>query len=239
MCYSYRTSLISYTLGMLSAIFAFATRQYILGTLILFYCQMQLSEAIIWKGIDENNLDMNRKGTKYGKYLLPTHLFAVGLGFAISVYLLKNVNVLRKPIYLLPMFLGVVFYILILYGPYKYGKVSETTFPADTTCMNNAESQDEAQRCQTRENRLKWPYPHTWYIFGFALCLVFLILFTRPLNSQIFIGGMFTVSFILSALIYPNSVGSFWCFSAAILAPLLVLGNWYIIHDMPNRNITV
>ena len=37
MCYSYRTSLIAYTIVMLSAFFALYTGQYILGMLILFY----------------------------------------------------------------------------------------------------------------------------------------------------------------------------------------------------------
>jgi hypothetical protein len=69
MCYSFKTSIISFTSGILSSIFALYTGQIELGMLILFYCQMQLSEAITWKGIDENNLELNRKGTKYGKYL--------------------------------------------------------------------------------------------------------------------------------------------------------------------------
>ena len=79
MCYSQTTSIISYTVGMLSAIFAFFTGQYVLGMLVLFYSQMQLSELMIWKGIDDGDIGLDGKGTAYGKYLLPTHNIAGGL----------------------------------------------------------------------------------------------------------------------------------------------------------------
>jgi UDP-glucose 6-dehydrogenase len=46
----------SYTIGMISAIFAFCTRQYVVGSLILAYTQMQLSELLIWYGIDHKNI---------------------------------------------------------------------------------------------------------------------------------------------------------------------------------------
>ena len=63
MCYDFKTSIISYSLGMIAAIFALCTRQYILGMLILFYVQMQLSEALIWKGLDSqpDNKILNKK----------------------------------------------------------------------------------------------------------------------------------------------------------------------------------
>ncbi|NDE11875.1 MAG: hypothetical protein EBZ95_15155, partial [Chitinophagia bacterium] len=73
MCYDVKTSIISYSSGMVAAIFALCTRQYILGMLILFYSQMQLAEALIWKGIDTNNKSLNKIGTSYGKYFLASH----------------------------------------------------------------------------------------------------------------------------------------------------------------------
>ena len=75
MCYSFRTSIFSYTMGISAAIFALSTRQYILGMLILSYCQIQLAEAIIWRGIDTDNKSLNKAGTDYAKYTLPSHLF--------------------------------------------------------------------------------------------------------------------------------------------------------------------
>jgi hypothetical protein len=224
MCYSYRTSIISYTLGMLAAIFALFTRQYILGTLILFYCQMQLSEAIIWKGIDEDNPSLNKAGTKYGKYLLPTHLFAVGLGYIISIVLLKK-RALRNEDFI-PMAIGIAFYVAIMLGPYRCNNYKDETYPAnrDKSCQNNG-------------NRLRWQYPHSWYVSGFLICLLFIVFYVRPINSGVFIFASFVISFIVSSRIYPKSVGSFWCFTAAILAPILVLVNYLIIRQLPDSKI--
>jgi hypothetical protein len=85
MCYSFRTSILSYFLGIISAIFALCTRQIVLGCLILAYCQIQLSEMMIWYGIDNNNTKINKSGTSYGKYLLATHNIAISIGIIISL----------------------------------------------------------------------------------------------------------------------------------------------------------
>lgn len=227
MCYSFKTSIISYSLGMLSAFFALATKQYILGTLILFYCQMQLSEAMIWKGIDERNISLNKTGTKYGRYLLPSHIFAVGLGYLIAMKLVQKQVI--KPVHFLPMLIGVIFYLVIIFGPYQSEKYSSLTYPADQSCMDRS--------CQNNGNRLRWPYPHSWYLYAFLLCIMFAIIFIKPLGSKIFIGSMFVVSLIVSWLIYPRSVGSVWCFGAAVLAPVMVLGNYLIIRKKSDTEI--
>lgn len=89
MCYSLFTSIISYSLGLISGILAIYTKQYILGLFILFYCQMQLSEALIWYGIDTNNDFFNELGTSFGKYSLATHNIGMSLGI-ILCYLDKE-----------------------------------------------------------------------------------------------------------------------------------------------------
>ena len=227
MCYSLRSSIISYTLGMTSAIFALCTRQYILGMLILFYCQMQASEGMIWKGIDDNNLDLNKFGTKYGQYLLPSHLFAVGLGFLLAVHFVEKKAV--QPKHFIPLTVGLIFYFVIILGPYRTEKYSDLTYPADRSCMDRS--------CQNNGNRLSWQYPVRWYLVSFALYLIFLITCVKPLGSKIFIGMVFMVTLILSFIVYPHSIGSVWCFSAAIFAPLLVIGNYLIIRKKPDSEI--
>jgi hypothetical protein len=227
MCYSLRTSLISYALGMSSAVFALCTKQYILGMLILFYCQMQASEAMIWKGIDDNNVPLNKGGTKYGQYLLPSHLFAVGLGYLLAEYFVQKKAI--KPHHFVPVLVGLIFYFVIIFGPYRTEKYEDVTYPADKNCKDKS--------CQNNGNRLQWPYPHSWYVYGYILCIIFTIICVKPFWSKIYISALFTISFILSCLIYPKSVGSFWCFSAAIIAPLLVIGNYLIIRNNPNTQI--
>lgn len=227
MCYSFKTSIVSYSLGMASAIFAFFTRQYILGSLILFFCQMQLSEAIIWKGIDDNDISLNKTGTSYGQYLLPSHLFAVGLGYLIVVVKLHNEKL--KPKYFIPVLIGLLFYFAIIFGPYRTENYPNVTYPANKSCLDKS--------CQNNENRLQWPYPLTWYVYGFILYLVFTFLFMKPLGSQILLSTIFIGTLLLALFVYPHSSGSVWCFAAAILAPVMVIGNYFIIRNKKDSDI--
>ena len=57
-----------------------------------------------------------------------------------------------------------------------------------------------------------------------------MVLYIRPMASRIFIGGLFTLTFVLSGIVYPSSVGSVWCFVSAVLAPLIVLLNYLILQ---------
>lgn len=222
MCYSFRTSIISYSLGMASAVFALATKQYILGCLILFYCQMQLSEALIWKAIDKNDISLNRAGTKYGQYLLPSHNIGIGLGIIIAAMMSGN----KLTFYtILPLLIGIIFYAVIVLWPYRTEKYENVTFPADK--CNSGD-------CGSFGNRLKWPYPHAWYAFSFLISLCFMLIYVKPDSSKIFIGSLFTISFLVAYLWYPKSVGSVWCFMAAVLSVILVVGNYLLIRGKEN-----
>jgi len=214
MCYSYNTSIISYTLGMISSIFALCTNQLILGLLILFYCQMQLSEAIIWKGIDDNNIELNKKGTIFGKYLLSTHNIAIGLGI-----LLVSKKFSLKTI--LPLLIGVIFFLFIVIYYYQKDNIN-ITYQADKSCVDKS--------CQNNGNRLQWPYPHDWYIYSFIISLVLCFLYINPLYSKLFLMFCFSLTFILSFFYNKKAMGSVWCFSAAILSPFMVIVNYYLIN---------
>lgn len=219
MCFSFRTSLISYTLGMLSGAFAIYTGQLMLGTLMLFYSQMQLAEAFIWKGIDENNLKLNRVGTSYGKYLLPTHNFAIGLGLIFSVLLIQKRSLTIHDF--IPLTIGITFYgiIMILYANTKSKNV---TFPANQCFPNPRE-------CQNWGNRLRWSFPHSWYAISYVISLLLLFIFyDGPFRSKIFLLAAFSLLFAGTAFIVPHSVGSAWCFSTAIAAPVIVGINWLL-----------
>lgn len=221
MCYSVKTSIISYTLGMLSAAFALCTKQWVLGMLILFYSQMQLSEAIIWRGIDTGNAKLNEIGTKYGQYLLPTHNIGIGLGLLLSVYMSGGTRSITTRNYV-PLILGLLFFagICVLY---QVVPSDPQTFPADRSCLHT-------RQCQNNQNRLKWPFPHEWYIASFILSLYFLFFwYDGPVASKMFLGVVFSALFIGSGIFAPKSVGSVWCFSTAIMAPMLVLVNYVLV----------
>lgn len=223
MCYSFTTSIISYSLGIISAIFAIATKQYMLGLLILFYCQMQLSEALIWYGIDTKNDELNKIGTSFGKYLLATH--NIGLSFGIILcYLDKQDKVDWQ--HFIPLFVSLLFFIIVVIVYYLPNNYPSLTRQLDPTCAT------ETNKCQNPNNRLNWSYPHQWYIVSFIISLLLLYIYVKPAKNVIFLYIMFIGSFLIAKIFFNNVIGSFWCFSTAILAPILVGVNYYFIKNL-------
>lgn len=226
MCYSFKTSLFSYTLGIISAIIAFFTRQYVLGCLIFSYTQMQLSEMLIWHGIDINDINLNIKGTNLGKYLLATHNIAIGIGILLSIILISKRKL--KITDFIPIILGIIFFIIIIIFIYLPNKYSNITYPLNKLCTKD---------CQNPENRLKWPFPHDWYIYSYILSISILFIWIKPIITKYLLVFIFTFTFILSYIIYQRTVGSIWCLSASLIAPLIVLINYILIKGLNNKNI--
>lgn len=227
MCYNFKTSILSYTIGILSAIIAFFTRQPVLGTLILCYSQMQLSELLIWHGIDTKNVKLNEIGTSFGKYLLASHNIAIGLGIILGVLFISKRSITLWDI--IPLLLGIVFFLVIVFCVYLPEKYPDITEQQDPSCQDKG--------CQTQGNRLKWPYPHEWYIYGFMLSLIILWVWIKPLGSKIWASSIFVSTLITVAIVMPKVTGSIWCFSAAVLAPVLVIGNYLIIRNTPSSKL--
>ena len=112
MCYSARSSLISYSIGIISGIFAIFTRQWVLAFLIFAFVQMQLAELLIWKSIDENNDKLNKKGSSFGKYLLATHNIAIGIGIIFAILYISKKKL--KITDFIPLIIGILFFIFIV-----------------------------------------------------------------------------------------------------------------------------
>jgi hypothetical protein len=204
---------------MISGFVALFTNQIVLGMLILCYSQMQLSEAFIWKGIDTNNINLNKRGTTYGKYLLATHNIAIGLGIIIAILVNKQK---LKIVDFLPIIAGIIFFLFIYFKYYIKNNYPDVTYPVNKSCSD--------KNCQNAENRLKWPYPHQWYIGSYAISLIILLFFIKPVKSKIFLSAIFTITLLVSTFIYPKSVGSVWCFSTSWLAPIIVLVNYFLVN---------
>jgi hypothetical protein len=124
----------------------------------------------------------------------------------------------------LPLLLSFVFYLYVL-DIYNKNKSEEYTYPYDKSCV--------VRECQNSKNRLVWPYNSEWYLHSFILSIILFLFFVdAKLNSRIFLLSTFIITFILT-IVYqkPETVGSVWCFSAAILAPIIVLVNYFLIKD--------
>lgn len=219
MCYSVKTSIFSYLMGILACIFAIYTRQYMLGMLILGYCQIQLGEAIIWRGIDTDNKNLNKIGTAYLKYTLPSHLIFIGIGVVIMGYI-KN-----KKIDTIPLIVGILFYIGVMI--FYMGKSSikkhidpnekDISFPSQRSCMK--------RECQNNENRLKWPFVDSYYAIQ-TLIIFILFWIYLPKKNTIFIMTFFIFTYVITKIMYKWSASTIWCFLSAILAPILVYVNY-------------
>lgn len=204
MCYSVNTSIIAYTVGLISAMAAIKMGQIPLGFLILFYCQIQLAEGIIWKGIDTNSLRLNQIGTSIAKYALALHL----LGFGIGLYLAYG--------YTLPFITGAMFFIIVC-AIYATTPHSTHTFPF-MKCHK--------RECQNHNNRLVWDFPVDWYaVMAVIILLIYMIYVKDSLLSRSLVLIFFTATWIISKYVVPPQIAtsSLWCFFSAIAAPLLVI----------------
>jgi hypothetical protein len=234
MCYSFKTSLISYLIGMISGIVSLFIEEYIVGLLILAYCQIQLAEAIIWKGIDTDNVQLNKIGTIYAKYTLPSHLLAVGIGIMITLIYTQNKdnkieNNIEKKNIIIPVIIGLLFYIgVVIFYSFPNSikqnmKDAEEglSYPSNLSCMK--------RECQNNENRLQWPFKDEWYILQtiiiFGLFIYYNVYYTSyiPYQKSLILALFFGITYIISRLTYYWSSSSIWCFLSAILSPLLVL----------------
>lgn len=225
MCYSFKTSIISYIIGLISAFFAVKMSivksnvgLMILGMLILFYVQIQFSEALIWKGIDDKNIELNKLGTFFAKYTLPSHLIGIGLGVIIAVLYIDK-RKLRFTDFI-PLIIGILFYLSVLLYFYK-SDTTTTTYPVDKNCMDKS--------CQNNSNRLVWNFPYSWYLYSTIIAFIILFYYITPLSAKISTCLFFSVGLLLSYIIYKPRAGTVWCFMSAVASPLLVLMYYLLI----------
>ena len=177
---------------------------------------------MIWKGIDNNNRDLNKIGNIYGKYSLVTH----NIGFSIGILLTIILKFKRKLNFkdFIPLIVSIIFFIFIVVYYYLPNNYSDISLPLDPNCKK--------KDCQNYNNRLLWSYPHEWYIYSFLISLFLLFMYVNISKSKILACIVFILSYILSYIYKPKVAGSVWCFMAAILAPVLVSCNYYIIKDL-------
>ena len=234
MCYSFKTSIISYLIGMISGIVVLFIEEYIVGLLILAYCQIQLAEAIIWKGIDTDNVQLNKKGTLYAKYTLPAHLLAVGIGIMITLTINNNNNnnnnnnKIEKKI-IIPPLIGLLFYIGVVIFYLFPNSIKQNMKDAEKDLSYLSNRSCMKRECQNNENRLQWPFKDEWYmlqtIIIFALFIYYNLYYSSyiPYQKSIILALFFGITYITSRITYKWSSSSIWCFLSAILSPILVM----------------
>jgi hypothetical protein len=229
MCFSFRSAIFSFISAMIAAVVAFSTRQVVLGCLILAYAQMQLSEIMIWRGVDTDNVELNKKGTSYGKYMLATHPMAIGIGIILSLLFISKQKL--KPTDFIPLIVGVIFFTFICIKYYAPNNYDGVTYPVKTCSDEN--------KCKDGDNRLKWPYPFEWYTYSYIISLLIIVFFIKPTKNIYCFFFIFTLTLIMTYIIYPKTVGTVWCWSTSFIAPVIVLISWYLIRNCRSEDILV
>lgn len=75
------------------------------------------------------------------------------------------------------------------------------------------------------ECHLKWGFHESFYLYVFAAAMVLAMLYIRPIWKAVVVCALFIVSFVLSSMYAKRTVGSFWCFVAAIFSPIFIIIN--------------
>ena len=117
------------------------------------------------------------------------------------------------------MIVGIIFYgvVLIIYNNSSYPSITK---PRDS----------DLPQCSS--NRLQWPYPHDWYIYSFIISIIILVIYINPVKIQIFLTLSFLLTLIVTYMFFNSkTVGSVWCFSSAVLAPVIALVGYILIKD--------
>ena len=211
MCYNIETSIVSFIVITICGIIALRTKQPILGCLMLVYGLMQLSEILIWRSIDTKSDKLNRTGTAIGKYTLPSHNIAIGLGVLIAYWASR-----KNPKYWIPLVVGIMFYIAVMI---IYYREKDSNNGITKACRYP----EEPDSCTENSARLKWPYPHSWYAISMIISLILVMLYTRPLSRATVIVSFFVVTFVATNILGKSQVlGSYWCWAAAAFSPVVL-----------------
>lgn len=208
MCFSLKTSVISFSIGMLSSLFAYLNNQKGTALFTFFYSLMQLSEILIWYGLDHDNTSINRLGTLIGKYTLPLHGVAIGIGL---IWTTGKTNAIT----LIPLIVGICVALYVFLVKYSIN------MPTITRPYNGCSKPE----CQNLNNRLKWPYPQEWYRPFSILFSLFMMFYLKPFPLNIVTPLFYLLSGLIVSHVFPHRavVGSVWCVMTAVSAPLLVI----------------
>lgn len=184
---------------------------------------MQLSEMLIWWGIDTQNETLNRVGGYVGKYTLPAHAMAVGWGVLLSSWYIHRQRPSARE--WVPLWLGVMFYVVVMVGYYQHETIP-LTLPRDVSCADRS--------CQNPHNRLQWPYDTRWYFGALVIMLLVLGSYIQPKSTFVLIAAFYIFTFIVFVWMLQWDNGSLWCFVAA---PLLVILNARLIRQVPSARL--
>ena len=215
MCYDAKTSALAATIGILSAVVAFNLKEWVIGSLSLVYSLMQVSEFLIWRGLDTKSIDLNRKGTWFAATTLRIHAVVVLLVLLAVSWKRLEAQPTRR-------FALIILLVIALFGWWKTTSNASASLTTDPGC---------AKGC-----RLNWKfeggYPLQILIIGVAILIGAPRLIVPML---IFFGGSILMALMLSNVnpkaTFKTTVSTVWCIFTAIFSPIFVAYLWWKKND--------
>jgi len=204
MCWNWQVSLITWLVGLASAMYMFKRRNkydITFGSLILAYSSMQLWEMLMW--LDQSCGKMNKAASIAAFFALWSHTLAIGIGLYIETKVV------------LPLVIGIAFMIVAIVQ----------SFFIKWKCSVPCEKKNGKCKCNGGCKHLIWGFPHEYYVYVFAVCMAICLVCIRPLWKAVLSASLFLISFGLSALYAKESTGSFWCYVCAAFAPIFIIIN--------------
>ena len=68
--------------------------------------------------------------------------------------------------------------------------------------------------------------------------MILLLVFVKPLKLKIWLGSIFTGTLLFTMLFVKSKVlGSMWCFSTAIMAPIIAGVGYFLTRNVPSSEI--
>ena len=204
MCFDQPSSLAALGVGLAAAGAAYAYRYTVLSVLIAVVALMQLSEFLIWRGLDTGSLPLNRAGTALARTTLGMHGLAVCL--AALVFAMPDQRWRRAGLVLCTL-AAFAMYGLIVDGPHG--------LTTRAGCASGC--------------RLKWAfpvYPDTYKAMC-AILFLALLLSRVPPRQTLCIFAFYGLTLALAyATAKPSrlweAVSTSWCYACSIGAPLLI-----------------
>ncbi len=207
MCYNAKASALAATIGILSACVAFSLKEWVVGGLILIYSFMQVSEFLIWRGLDTGSVDLNRRGTWLASTTLRLHAIVVLVVLLVVKW--KSLESNRR-------FALVGLLAISLFDWWRTTSTAPALLTTEPGC---------AKGC-----RLDWKFGSEYPIQILIIALALLIGTPRLIAPvTVFYGGAVLLTLILTAVDSKTTFrpGTVWCFFSAIFAPLLVGYLWW------------
>ena len=159
----------------------------------------------------------------WGKYTLPIHNLAIGIGILIAYR--KKLNEIK---YWIPAIVGLVFYLSVIL--YSYADEDN-----EKMITQECDEEEAPKKCRKGSAKLMWPFDHSWYGLSYLISLIFLFIYVNPTCSMVTGAVYFSITWMVTGYLGKvDVVGSFWCWSTSFFAPLLILMNYYCTKNMKN-----